>query len=233
MKHITLKEHMRHIDYIIVVASLSLMTTGCWLYKPQLADVPLIEQKGDVRVAGSVYLYPATGATATMSAGLTNHLALQLHTDYESRDVHYSHAALGLYRSLGKRVWEGYLGVGYGNGDVYIDAEAASARGPYFCGFAQFNYGWHLNEHSDIGLSMKAGRMFSCFRGVSRGYSFSENPFGPQWNTLLEPQVFFRVGGECVKFQTQLGYTHMFPWPKDSVLRYVPLSFSMGISITL
>ena len=224
---------MKHINHIIVIVALSLMESGCWLYKPQLADVPLIEHKGDVRVAGSVYLCPATGATATISAGLTNRLALQLHTDYESRDVHYSHAALGLYRSLGKRVREGYLGVGYGNGNVYIDAEAASARGPYFCGFAQFNYGWHLSEHSDIGLSMKAGRMFSCFRGVSRGYSYGEDPFGPRWSTLLESQVFFRIGGDCVKFQTQLGYIHMFLWPQDPVLRYVPLSFSMGINITL
>lgn len=110
---------MKHCTHLIIILVLTFMMSGCWLYKPQLADVPLIEHKGDVRVAGSVYLFPAIGATATISAGLTNRLALQLHTDYESRDVHYSHAALGLYKSLGKRVREGYLGIGYGNGDVY------------------------------------------------------------------------------------------------------------------
>ena len=226
---------MKRYIHLIIIFALTFMMSGCWLYKPQLADVPLIEHKGDVRVAGSVYLFPATGATATISAGLTNRMALQLHTDYESRDVHYSHASLGLYRSLGKRVREGYLGIGYGNGDVYIDASPASAHGPYFCGFGQFNYGWHLSEHSDIGFSMKVGRMFSYFRGSYKEYNdlYGDDPFGPRWSTLLEPQVFFRVGGECVKFQTQLGYTHMFLWPKANVMRYIPLSFSVGVNISL
>lgn len=214
---------------------LSILATGCWMYKPQLADVPLIEHKGDVRIAGSLYLYPATGVSATISAGLTDRMALQLHTDLESESVHYSHAALGLYHSYGSSIIEGYLGAGYGNGDVYIDAEPASAYGPYICGFGQINYGWYLGQRSVIGFSAKAGRMFSYFRGTSMdwGNPNYEDPFGPRSCTLLEPQVFFRVGGECVKFQTQLGYTHLFGWPEDRTLRYIPLSFSMGISITL
>ena len=72
--------------------------TGCWTYKPQLADIPLINHKGDIRAAGSLYLLPVTGLDATLSAGLTDHLAMQLHIDNEG-EVFYSHLALGYYKT--------------------------------------------------------------------------------------------------------------------------------------
>lgn len=229
---------MKHFGKVTLIVVLSMMTTGCWVYKPQLADVPLIDHKGDVRVSGSMYLYPVIGgAAATISTGLTNHLAMQLHADY-SGSIFYSHIAMGLYHSYGKSVGEFYLGWGYGHADVYLDAYPARANGQYACGFAQYNHGWHLSRRCDMGFAMKVGTMFPDYNGRindidENGDFVVRSVFPPKKSTLIEPQVFFRVGGEKVKFQTQVGFTHLFGWPKENVLRYEPLSVSAGISISL
>ena len=218
----------------IVIILLSLTATSCWTYKPQLADIPLIDHKGDVRLAGSIYWFPPIGANATVSMGLTNHLAMQFHGDFEGRDVFYSHAALGFYNSDSTSVLEGYLGLGHGHGDVYIDANPASAYGPYTIGFAQFNYGWHLNRHWDIGLAMKVGRVSAILRGHDgEDPNDDKEVFGPRKSALLEPQFFVRVGGEKVKFQLQLGYTYLPDWPRTGAIRYIPISLSTGLNFTL
>lgn len=208
--------------------------TSCWIYKPQLADIPLINHKGDVRVAGSIYWPVPTGVNATVSLGVTNHLALQMHGEFESLDVFYSHAAMGFYNADSTSVLEGYLGLGKGHGDANINTDPSNAYGPYCIGFAQLNYGWHLNRRCDIGLALKAGKMLSFLRGVDADDPNDDNmAFGYSKHTLLEPQFFFRVGGEKVKFQVQLGYTYLSDWPKSYVFRYIPISLSTGLCFTL
>ena len=225
---------MKHCRNLLLLMLMSFSLTGCWTYKPQLADVPLIDHKGDIRVSGSVYLFPPTGITTTVSMGLTNHLSMQLHGDYESRDVFYSHVALGFYHPYNNNILEGYLGLGHGHGYVRDDAAPSNAHGPYTIGFAQMNYGWHLTQHSDIGLAMKIGRMSAIFYGHNgEDPNDDEEAFGPRRNSLFEPQMFFRVGGEKVKFQLQLGYTYLTDWRRTGSIRYFPLSFSTGINITL
>lgn len=226
---------MNHRLTNICICFISLILTSCTLYKPQLADIPLISQKGDVQAAAAVYVLPEPGLDATISVGLTNHLAAQVHTSIDYIDVHYAHTALGLYFPYEKSTLETYLGVGHGNGSVYIDADPATAEGPYFCSFLQANYGWHLSPKSAFGFSFKGGVIFPFTKYHCLGYENGD------WTTIsdvdmegrffVEPQLFYRVGGEHVKFQIQLGFNKLINKPEYNVLRYSPVSLSTGISI--
>ena len=219
----------------ICILFFSLIFTSCTLYKPQLADIPLISQKGDMQAAASLYILPEPGLDATISVGLTNHLAAQVHTSIDFIDVHYAHTALGLYFPYEKSTFETYLGVGHGHGSVYIDADPATAEGPYFCSFLQANYGWHLSNKSAFGFSFKGGAIFPFFEyncpGYENGAWTTINDVDKEARFFLEPQLFYRIGGEHVKFQIQLGFNQVINKPEYDVLRYLPISLSTGISI--
>ena len=232
---------MRKITFGLLPVVLSLMLTSCWVYKPQLADIPLIDHRGDMRLNGAVYVQPnihvtpqrtsvamAPGVSATVSAGLTDRLAVQSHFDFQGN--YYTHIAAGMYKSYGGSVLEGYFGVGYGTGHGYDDAEPASSDIRYCCPFVQGNYGWHVGECLDIGLSLKTGDYIPVLVQRTPGYGV---PAIPEHTLLVEPQFFFRVGWETVKFQLQAGYCHLFNWPDEYLFDYYPLSVGMSVSIAL
>ena len=218
--------------------AMSLTVTGCWVYKPELADIPLIDHKGDRRLNFAIYnnpilvyshrlgyyVYPVPGISASYSTGITERLAINTHADFQG-SCYYAHAAAGLYKLCHSSVLEGYLGIGYGHGSVYIDAEPASSDVDFLCPFAQVNYGWHLNSHWDVGVSMKAGDW------IPFKVRATEDPSHPGYAPLLEPQLFMRVGGEKVKFQLQAGYAHLFGMSYSGLFGYYPVSVSTGISI--
>lgn len=231
---------MRKITFGLLLVVLSLVMTSCWVYRPQLADIPLIDHRGDMRLSCSVnanpllpykarigrYLFPVPGVSSTFSAGLTDKAAVQLYSDLQG-EILYSHAAAGLYKSYGGSVLEGYLGIGCGHGHIYIDAEPASSDVYYICPFVQVNYGWHLGVHWDAGVSMKTGDWIPFkIRGA-------EGESHPSQAPLLEPQLFVRVGGENTKFLLQVGYTYLVGWPNSHLLRYFPVTVGMGLSFVL
>ena len=230
---------MNKISKLLLALTVLLTMAGCTIYHPQLADVPLVEHKGDTRVATSLYLHPEPGLAATISTGLTDHLAAQVHASFDGPEVFYIHMALGLYFPHEKSVFETYLGLGRGSGDVYIDADPASARGPYMCDFLQFNYGWKLSDKSTIGVSFKGGTLWPQVRWSGPVYDAASDSWNDESDidndvhALLEPQFFYRVGNERLQFQIQLGYSYV-SYPRHiRVLRYYPLSLSTGVSINL
>ena len=225
------------------VLLLSCLATSCWMYKPELADIPLIDHKGDMRLNGSLhfnpehaytdrigdFFIPVPGISASFSAGITDRWAINTFAEYQGNAYH-THAAVGLYEAYNGSVLEGYLGLGYGHGHNYWDSEPASADIGYLLPFVQVNYGWHLNPHNDIGFSLKTGDYIPVSTKINHP---GENPTHPDQAPLIEPQVFFRTGGDKVKFQLQVGYAHLFGWPKNGLLGYHPLSIGTGISISL
>lgn len=228
---------MRRIAFLVLPVVLSLTMTRCWVYKPMLADIPLIDHRGDMRVSASIFatpipayndrlghfLMPDPGVSSTFSMGVSDRAAVQMHSDLQG-EVLYTHAAVGLYRPYDISVLEGYLGMGCGRGYRRL-ADEPSIKIYYLCPFVQVNYGWHLGTHWDVGVSMKVGDWIPFdIRGADGLAHPSQAP-------LLEPQVFLRVGGEEVKFQLQAGFTHLVGWPSSGELFYYPVSVGMGISI--
>lgn len=225
---------------------LSFTLTSCWVYKPQLADIPLIDHQGDVRLNGSVYVQPlisqhadgsisllaVPGVSTTVSAGLTDRLAVQSHFDFQGHC--YTHIALGLYKPFANSLLESYVGVGYGTGGASDNDEPASSHINYLCPFVQGNYGWRLGKHFDIGMALKAGDYIPVRYTRSRKPEYdSGNPSLPGHTLLVEPQVFFRVGWETVKLQLQAGYSLLAGWPREYLFGYYPVSLGVGVSISL
>ena len=238
---------MRRSVILPMLLLLSLTLTSCWVYKPQLADIPLIDHKGDIRINGSVYFnpipvysdrlgsyfYPALGISSSFSAGVTESMAINTYIDYQLADDFYTHFALGWYKSYKTSVFEGYLGTGFGHGSIHLNAYPASSSIYYVCPFVQLNYGWHLGPHWDIGVSLKAGDYTPFKIKIRTPEDYPGPSHVPLASPLLEPQVFFRVGNDKCKFQSQIGYTYIIGWPNNYVITYHHLSIGMGVSIAL
>ena len=222
---------------IITGILLALLSTGCSVMNaPRLADVPLIDHKGDVRVSASAYVYPILGLEATTTVGVFNRMALQLHVDGILSDT-YFHVASGFFLPIENRVFEAYLGYGKGDGSVYVDAEPISARGSFNTLFLQLNYGWKDlgKRHADVGFSLKGGRLFPEFRGSTPNTSVSHYT---EEDILIEPQAFVRWGGEHVKFNLQVGYLYLpmlsaFNKSHENLFRYSPFMLSTGVTFIL
>ena len=233
----------RALSCSLVALLLSCLVASCTMYKPELANIPLIDHKGDMRLSGTLYCYPVPayndrigdffipvpGISASFSAGITDRWAINTFADFQG-DVYYAHAAAGLYKEFDHSVLEGYLGLGYGHGYTHWDAEPATVNIDYLLPFVQVNYGWHLNSHNDIGFSLRTGDYIPVNTKINHPY---ENPTHPVQAPLIEPQIFIRYGGEKVKSQIQVGYTYLFGWPRYGLLGYYSFSIGTGISISL
>lgn len=221
---------------IVIIAGilLAFLSTGCSVMNaPRLADVPLIDHKGDVRVSASAYVYPLPGLEATTTVGIFNRMALQLHVDGILSDT-YFHVAPGFFLPLENRVFEVYLGYGHGDGSVYVDADPVFAEGDFSTLFLQFNYGWKDlgKRHADVGFSLKGGGLYPQFSGSTPDISI---PYYAEKDILIEPQAFVRWGGEHVKFNLQVGYLYLpglldFNKTHENVFRYCPFMLSSGVT---
>ena len=220
-----------------VVATMcsSCIATG---YIPQHAQVPLMEQRGEVQLTVGM----STGGMldATLSAGLTDHLATQMHMSGQPLQLQpgtYS-MAVGYYRHLGPVVAEAWLGME--EGTVYnrsfwtMTADwIRSTSGKYNLPFVQVDCGLRdlTSLHIDCGVALRAGVMKPSFHTTSwrdSGDEATHSSYGAG-TILFEPQVFVRMGGRHVKYSLQAGWT--LPSTRGSgILYYEPFSLMMGAS---
>lgn len=239
--------------FCVVAASFAAAMTGCTtLYHPQLADVPMIDHKGDIRVSlnGEVTTPYSVGSTVTV--GVTDAFAIQLHanTNIEVDKNFYSHLAAGLFKSMGSTLLEGYAALGFGIGENWNGADILyTTKGHYVLPFLQLNYGLHnaTKAHIDAGVALKVGVMVPEFtihyyNNGSQPESFAEYATA---NMLLEPQFFFRIGDDKVRFTFQFGYnylndmhgfedSHYLDWSwRPNPVRYDSFSASLGLTFYL
>ena len=227
--------------------TLPVILTSCIMYHPQTADIPLIEKKGDLRVEASawasVLVVPdGVGGSATVSYGLTDWMAGQLHASVQDAKNFNLQVAAGTYAPIERTVLESYAGLNYGKSYKDIGStrkyEQEIASGPATTYYIQVNYGWtHLcNSHMDVGFGLKAGAFQPRYTCVGYGGEAPEKGQllyeMTQVQTLVEPRVFLRVGGESVKLQLGLSYC-MFSgsgFSDNATFQYDPLSVSLGLS---
>ena len=198
-------------------ALLLALMSSCAVYRPQIVEIPLIEQKGDVQLDGSLGI---TGAHVSVAAGLTDNLAAQAFGRM-SLGCNYARAALGLYRPAGNTVKELYAGFGAGNGEYEYTSDADpnlryTHGGFYNILFLQGNYGWnHLsNDHITLGFGLKLGYMHDELNiwGTNTETDIIEIQRSPVNNRLLvEPSLTFRFGWNRFKFTYNLGCCVMIP----------------------
>ena len=205
---------------VVAASTAVLLATGCSIYHPQAVDIPLINHAGDSRVdvavAASTWLLPdVVTVNATMSYGVTDWLASQVHFNYGGEN-YYAQVAPGAYLPLGEHgLLEGYAGVGIGsawrqrqerNAGDSVGSASYEYNGHFTVPFGQVNIGWHdlTGANIDLAIGFKVGAYQPRFS--YRRYDADDNLIPEQCvnyttpNLLLEPQLVFRIGGESVKF---------------------------------
>jgi len=228
---------------LVFIATLVLLTS-CATYAPQVVDIPLIKEKGDIRIdAGCFFLAPdregyvGYGGHTTISAGLTNMLAVQGYASGDVMGKNHIQGALGLFRGLeNKTVIELYSGYGYGAGlnfDRINENENKyknknKNKNSYHLTFAQFNIGkTDLRiAHIDFGFGMKGGYLNNNLVEIGD----KNTPIQKKNGWIVEPSVFFRFGGKKVKFSTRVNYLWTDVIEKKY---YFPLSVGLGVNIYL
>ncbi|MCJ7448605.1 MAG: hypothetical protein MUO72_13025 [Bacteroidales bacterium] len=207
----------------------------------------MIKAKNDLRIDAGVSVFPL--AHATISYGLTNKFALQAFGSFGATDRYYFHLAPGLYRDFGNnRVMEMYGGFGYGHGnaheinysdDIWDDNNPPSRLyGNYQVYFLQFNLGKYeqTSKHLDYGFGIKTGYFHSNLTDINYYTYSSENGPFPTYresSLLIEPILFFRTGGERVKFSFKVGLSRVLTLSNPD--NYVPtpiINLGLGINFT-
>ena len=222
------KLYPRHIKYLFAMTIVLL--SGCAAYYPQAVDIPLIEEKGDLRIDCGGFLAPpvngeggTVGGHWTVSYGITNMIAGQIYLGMDLLMRPHIQFAPGLFKGFeNKTVVELYSGYGYGVGSWNSDYKRG--KNNYHLAFAQFNIGKTgiSDANIDYGLGLKGGYIFS--NDEIDTFNDIHQKSGP----IVEPSVFIRFGSKRVKFYTKVNYL----WTKTvSDQYYFPLSISMGVNL--
>ncbi len=211
-----------------------LIMPSCIVYHPQTTDIPLINEKNDLRIDAGISFIPS--AHATISYGLTDKIAVQTFGSIGSDDRYFFQGAVGFFKDLGnQKVMELYSGFGYGYGSAYNDANPGDLYGDYQLYFVQFNYGKIDCKFAnmDYGFGIKMGYLHSNL--IDRNYYsfYSENgPFVTFKDNsfLIEPNVFIRLGGERLKFNLKLGGCWIYKFTNTD--KHLPYSFiNLGVGL--
>jgi len=210
----------------IIVVLLALLT-GCATYYPQVVDVPLIKEKGDLRINAGASWSPSVHAT--VSYGATEIMAVQMYGSYDLIDRFHLQGALGLYKRFDNNaVIELYGGYGYGNRFAQYNDKIQLTNRDYHFPFVQFNIGKsdNVSVNVEYGLGLKAGYLNT--------YLLSSSDFSPSYrynDWVVEPCVFFRFGKK-VKMNVMFKYA----FPMTNVISSDYYSFNninVGLGVNL
>jgi len=215
-------------------------------YYPQVVDIPLIKEKGEMRIDGGWVVVPTSrqavgiitnnrynyfvetfGVQGTVSYGLTNITAIQANASVDMSYRYYLQGALGLFKGFeNKSVVELYGGYGYGshfNAGKYNDAIDYN-----HLVFTQFNIGKTGCGKSNVGygLGLKVGYLFCNFID-----SYATETIYKKDDWVVEPSIFIRIGRGKVKGSIKVNYL----WTKvyKGSDYYFPLSIGAGVNISL
>ena len=198
--------------YIVLILPMALI--GCVAYYPQAVDIPLIKEKGDLRIDGG-FATPSFPfyVHGTVSYGLTNVMATQVYGSLDFYGRYCIQGAVGFFKKFeSENIIEFYGGYRHGNTfkfDVNFNNHLA---------FAQFNIG-KTNQgklNMDYGLGLRSGYLRVNFEE----YLFGGNNTPHSANGLvIEPSVFFRFGNEEKKIGFKINYLYTkiveehYRWP--------------------
>ena len=207
---------------------MKLLLTGCAAYYPQLVDIPLIEEKGDIRLNTGCFIAMDfedilnAGVNGTFSAGVTDMLAVQGYASLDALLRWHFQGALGIFNAYeNNTVIEMYAGYGLGTGgwwNMLFDF--------YDLCFMQFNIGQTnaVNGNIDFGMGLKGGYVFYDYTQYNMNYEYKMTK-NNSW--IIEPSMFVRFGGKHVKMNIMVNYLWADNIPKPY---YFPVSVGMGVN---
>jgi hypothetical protein len=182
-----------------------MIMTSCRVYYPQISDIPLINERKDLRLDAGISIVPS--AHATISYGLTDKIAVQAFGSTGLDGRYYFQGAAGLFKpNRNQKVMEFYCGFGYGYGITDEPSLIGELYGDYQLYFIQSNYGkidskFLFFSNMDFGFGLKTGYLHSNLTH----YNYHNFTTYRDHSLLIEPNVFFRLGYGKLKLNLKLG----------------------------
>jgi len=225
--------------------TLLILLSGCMMYFPMTVDIPLIEEKDDLKVSGG---FSSVGfAHGTISYGLTDRVAVQAFANVDFLTRFYLQGAVGLYRWFEESLTGTELYVGYGHGNSISNFNNTEGpTGHYHLVFSQFNVGRVEMGASniDLALGLKGGYLLSNF--VDRSYyrpeimkkdrgliiepsvlfRFETNRSRRVWRGTIREMIFPLDNNGVVKYSIQFNYAFPVTISRDAL--FSPINFSIG-----
>ncbi|MGJ3235837.1 hypothetical protein [Marivirga sp.] len=205
------KNYQPYLSFILA----SFLMISCVAYQPQMVDIPLIQEKNDLRVDAGLSLVKGN-IGGTFSYGVSDKIAVQVHgnTMIDGTQHNYIQGAGGYYKHFqNDAVLELYGGLGYGNIYAYSGAQPGDLDGLQHQYFSQLNFGKIniANGKIDLGIGLKTGVMFSEMQDNNYYSNTPETGLTYNHSLLLgEPTAFVRFGGEHIKFNLKAGAVKMY-----------------------
>jgi hypothetical protein len=168
---------------------------------PQPVDIPLINEKNQMKVNAGVSAAAGIGFNGTVSYGLTDKIAVQAHGNYEAiMGVYNISGATGLFKPFGKNnVFEWYGGYGYGNEtnklNKYNNLPEKNSYTTHLA-YTQFNIG-QINRIFEYGASVRVGYLHASTKWGHQSFDKVNYSHG---GLIVEPSAFFCVGTKNLKF---------------------------------
>lgn len=239
-------------NYVLIVLAIALVLPGCKImYVPNMQNVPLMREKGEIRatvgpsnVQGAYAVTENLGTMVNAQFRSTKFTVASgsYETKYETKRW-LAEAGGGYFMPLGEKgVFEVYGGGGYGG--VTFNRMPQDSSGQYTVSdkynanmiktFIQPAIGLTA-ENVDFSFSLRyTGIKFNSidtigytqFDLVDEEIAGIEKPF----YSFVEPAVTVRIGFEYVKFHTQLIYSHKV---NVEQLNRSPLSLNFGVHLTI
>lgn len=231
-----MKHHIYFMKQINLFISVLILLSSCTII-PHTTDIPLIQEKGDLRIDAGVSAIPT--ANATVSYGISEKVALQAFGSYGTDNEYYLQTAAGLYKNRNRNlITEWYLGAGTGSSYTYKDSNPGNLEGNYQIYFTQFNIG-KLNTgflNADYGLGVKAGYARSKFtdKDYFDIYSYENTDFIYPVQTddgfVFQPTVFARFGKGRLKFNIKASGLAMYQFTNRE--NRIPIGyFNLGVGL--
>lgn len=220
-----------------ILSSLLLLflLSGCVVYSPHVVDIPLISQKGDLRVDAGISA--VGGYQSTISYGITDKLAVQAHGNFAGDKAYMIQAAVGNYKNTGNNyIREIYLGFDFGKADAYRDATGGHLRGSYQLYFAQWNFGKTQIKFAnmDLGIGIKTGILYSSlddYNYYSQQITGGAGKNYKDYNYLLEPGLLIKMGGKNLKFDIKFSGCYLYKFTNRNLgFPYAYLNLGLGLN---
>jgi len=232
-----------NLTFLTIASFVTMTMCSCIAYRPQVVEIPLIHEKGELQINGSIGLSAPFGdgyLGTTVSYGATDWLAVQGHANWNGAAGGYGQVAAGAFKAWNKAVLEGYVGYGLGGNNWNDKNNGRTFSALYHLPFLQADFGWAglANGHLDIGLGLKAGCLFPNI--VNTKPATETQPESIMRSTvpaaLVESQIFLRAGGKRLKWTLNLGYCYLRgtgsnpdPFAGTSA---IPMPFTINTGIT-
>lgn len=238
-----------NLTFLTIASFVTMTMCSCIAYRPQVVEMPLIHEKGELQINGSIGLSAPFGdgyLGTTVSYGATDWLAVQGHANWNGDKGGYGQVSVGAFKAWDKAVLEGYIGYGFGGNkwtpskDSTGNSNGHVVTSHYHLPFVQVNFGWAglANGHIDIGVGLKGGCLLpniEDFRAATESRAESRS-FSKDLVALLEPQFFMRAGGKHLKWTFNVGFCQLWgsgdghvPFSGTNAI-YMPFTINTGIT---